>query len=275
MSTWSPTTVSRVIRTFPTSTSPVLVDTDSGQGFLKAIGNPEGPHALVSEFVGTQLAEWFGLPTFDYTLVELTEDDEIPFSNGELASPGPAFITRKEDGDTWSGNKDQLKLLSNPEDISRLIVFDTWIRNRDRFSTYTQGGVDRIRQNTRNVFLSIEGVESGRLGLRAMDHTHCFAVGSSLSKSLSNLDRIRDSRLFGVFPAFRSFVEREVVVASSASLRNFDRQTAKTIIESVPQEWDLDREVRSALLDFLVRRAEFVADTVERRLFPEGELFAT
>jgi len=66
------------------------------------MGNPEGPHALVSEYVGTQLAEWFGLSTFDYALVELT-DDEIPFAKGESATPGPAFITRKEDGETCSG----------------------------------------------------------------------------------------------------------------------------------------------------------------------------
>jgi len=253
----------------------VLVNTDAGQGFLKAMGNPEGPHALASEYVGTQLAEWFGLSTFDYALIELTDDDEIPFASGGLATPGPAFITRKEDGEAWSGGKAQLKLLSNPEDISRLIVFDTWIRNRDRYSTNPSGGFDCVRENIRNVFLGIENTEPGRLGLRAMDHTHCFSAGSSLSKSLSNLDTIRDSRLFGVFPAFRPFIERSSVATAIASLQGVTRPMVKKVIDKVPRQWDLDSEVRSALLDFIVRRAEFVASTVERRLFPEGELFAT
>ena len=54
-----------------------------------------GPHALASELVGTQLADWFGLPTFDYSIIRVETDEiELRFANGQLAQTGPAFITR-------------------------------------------------------------------------------------------------------------------------------------------------------------------------------------
>lgn len=75
--------------------------TDAGRSYIKAMGNPEGPHALACEYVGTQLARWFGLRTFDFALMNLEEIDEIPLDKGRLAMPGPAFVSRAEQGATW------------------------------------------------------------------------------------------------------------------------------------------------------------------------------
>jgi hypothetical protein len=48
--------------------SGACVETDAGEGFLKAMGNPESPHVLACELVGTLLAEWLGLPTLEARL---------------------------------------------------------------------------------------------------------------------------------------------------------------------------------------------------------------
>ena len=85
---WRPTTVRRFIKSFPTSVCTALVETDAGPGYLKAMGNPEGPHVLACEWVGTQLAKRLGLSTFDFALIAVTPEDEIPFAKGGKPSPG-------------------------------------------------------------------------------------------------------------------------------------------------------------------------------------------
>ena len=143
---WNPTHVKRFIQAFPTSACAALVETDAGKGYLKALGNDEGPHILACEWIGTKLAKWFGLSTFDAAIIQITEFDEIPFHNGNKAQIGPAFIARAEFGETWSGDAKQLDRIFNPEDISRLVVFDTWTLNCDRHSWQVTGLVRRQDQ---------------------------------------------------------------------------------------------------------------------------------
>ena len=131
-SEWCPTEIRRFIRSFPSGAGVILVETDEGKAFVKAIGNPGGEQVLACEFVGTQLAQWFGLSTFDFRLIEVREVPLLPFAQSGSAVPGPAFITRYEEGEHWSGTTRELKRLENPQDISRLVVFDTWTLNCDR-----------------------------------------------------------------------------------------------------------------------------------------------
>jgi hypothetical protein len=63
---WQPTRFVRFEEAFDTSVGTSIVVTDAGKAYLKALGNRQGPHALVCEWVGTRLADWFGLATFDY-----------------------------------------------------------------------------------------------------------------------------------------------------------------------------------------------------------------
>jgi len=68
----------------------------------------------------------------------------------DFAAPGPAFVSRKEPGGAWSGEKRILNSLLNPNDITKLLVLDTWILNADRFPPK---GMD-WKPNYDNVFLS-------------------------------------------------------------------------------------------------------------------------
>jgi len=181
-----PRIIRRVIRQWPTATRTVLVDTDQGEGYLKAIGgDPTGPHTLACEWVGTQLARWIGLRTFDFALIKVTEEDEIPLAGGDLAIPGVGFITRAERGAPWGGKVSELRRLANPEDIIRLVVFDTWTLNCDRY-------FPPRRPNRDNVFLSREGAPPKQFILKAIDHTHCFTCGRELSRRVSNIAHIKD-----------------------------------------------------------------------------------
>lgn len=260
---WRPTRFMSVVWSVETSTTPVRVDTDAGEGFLKALGNPEGPHALACEFVGNMLAEWMGLTTFDFAIMELTEDDEIQFANGDRATPGPAFISRALDGFSWGGDSKQLKSIVNPLEITGLVVLDTWTLNDDR---YAPGGG---RANRSNVFFVKSPGRTDGDRIVAMDFTHAFRHGQDINRKISFIERIQDTRVYGLFPEFKNFLNREEMQRLLRMLDNFDRATAEAIIRNIPSEWEVDGDGRSALATLITERAHFVAHYLESELWPE------
>ena len=231
---WNPTEIRRYISSRESSTQVILVNTDLGDGYLKAMGNPEGEHALACEFVGTQLARWFDLPTLEFGIVNVTDADRLPFhrKGKGLAKTGPAFITKADPGEPWGGKKRELKRLVNPNDISRLVVFDTWVCNTDRYSHNEDGSV---RRRIDNVFLS-ENAPAGKLLLRAVDHTHCFTSGREILAKNLGASLIRDNRVFGLFPEFETFLNRRAVREAAADLRQMTMATAKAIVSTIPAE---------------------------------------
>jgi hypothetical protein len=275
---WQPSTVRKFVKGFPTSARTALVETDIGLGYLKGMGGPEGLHILAAEVIATQLADWLGLPTFDCAIITLDEIDEIPFFDKDRnqtgqALPGAAFIARHERGGTWSGGKRDLLKLINPEDISALVVFDTWVLNCDRYAPKPKGEFGHPRVNRDNVFFS-EDAPEGQFLLKAMDHTHCFSCGRSWTRRLSQIDKLKEERIFGLFPEFRPFLKPEAVVRATDKMRSIDRATVAEMVELLPNDWDVSRGASDALIDLILGRAKFVADTIEKRIWPQGSLLA-
>jgi len=268
---WNPTTITAIIDRRLSSTQVLLVQTDQGRGFLKAMGNPEGPHALASDLVGTMLAKWFGLSTFEFAVIDVPEPSvlEIPFRDGGMAEPGPAFITRAVLGQNWSGGPRELKRLVNPEDLSALIVFDSWVKNRDRYFVEAEG---RVRFNYDNVFLSFEGEVKGRCRVLAMDHTHCFTGGRGelTAKNLSAISS-QDDCVYGYFPEFEPFVSREQIRHAAKKLRSFTSDDSMSIVNRVPREWDVGSPVRDAWAKFIHERSQYVSRTIEETLYPQRQ----
>lgn len=260
--TWHPTCITQFVEARKSSTQVVIVETDAGRGFLKAMGNPEGEHALACDWVGTQLAKWFGLSTLDQAIVEVDEFVEIRFLNGNLAELGPALVTRALRGDSWSGEPRQLTKLQNPDDISRLVVFDTWILNRDRHSAN--------RQNRDNVFLS---AEADRLELLAIDHTHCFGTsGGELTERVAHLGNCRDSAVYGLFPEFKKFLNKDVVAQCAKPLGRMNETIVERIVADIPGQWQVTDNAKDALVRFVVQQATYVAETIFKQLWPQLNL---
>jgi hypothetical protein len=269
---WPPTRFVRFVRGYDTSVETAQIITDAGPAFIKALGNRGGPHHLACDWVGTQLARWFGLATLEAGILTLTEDDAIPFLRGGRAAPGPAFVTRREDGQTWDGDPASLERIVNPEHVGRLVVFDTWVLNWDR-----QPPDDSRRPNFDNVFLSFESATAGRFLLKAIDHTHCFGCrAGELTTKVADISQVQDDRIYGLFPGFRPFVTKEAVSAACGSLRGLEREWVTGIVGSIPPAWDVSGAVRGKLAELIVRRAAFVAGTIMgslgASLWPQPEL---
>jgi len=251
---WPPTTVLRFVRCVPTSTTPVHVVTDAGDAFLKGLGNPRGPHVLACELVGTRLAQALGVPVLDFAVLDVDPEDDLPLPNGKRILPGPAFVTRKEEGTVWGGGDDELKRLQSRGDLAGLVVFDTWVLNVDRCPPQ---GIGR-RQNLDNVYLSTEGVKRGKLKVKAIDHGDCFALGRDLTPRIAHIDRCKDDRVFGLFPAFRSRLRRDDVEGVLERLKALKRSTIEAAVAEIPAEWEVERPARDALVELLVGRQQHV-----------------
>lgn len=251
---WPPTSVERYVSAVGSSTGVARVRTDAGDAFVKTLGNAQGPHALVREYVATALAKWFGLPTFEYALLRIDEIDEIRLGDGQMAQAGQAFAAKAHEGMTWSGDEKQLKLLENPEVITGLVVFDTWVLNRDRYSPQ---GMNR-QPNYDNVFFSSEGCAPGRYRLIAMDFTHCFGTGSSLTKHVKDIGNVKDESIYGLFPAFEAYLDGKSLRQALAKMGELQRTSVHAIISQVPNEWGLAEDAKDALLEFILQRAVFL-----------------
>jgi hypothetical protein len=141
---WQPSTILTAIEAFKTGSRVLRVETDQGEGFLKAMGEDIDPNVLACELVGTLLAHRLKLRTLTFTVIDVPGDMDLRFKDGKPVTAGPGFITRAEEGDTWGGSEGELDELDNPEDIGRLIVFDTWTMNCDR---YRPANGATLRQN--------------------------------------------------------------------------------------------------------------------------------
>lgn len=258
--TWQPTRLTTVADSIDTSTGVTEVDTDAGRAYIKVMGNRQGPHVLATDWMGTHLARWFGLSTFDVAILTLGPDDTFPLPRDYAAEPGPAFAARAQPGAPWGRTDEELDALVNPEDITRLVVFDTWTLNCDRHHHDTTVR----RPNYDNVYLSSENVESGKSRLIAMDHGLCFIrSGEDLTDKLSNIDKVQDDRVYGLFPEFRDRLFGSTIDLCVERLREMNKATAKAMIATIPKEWDVSEEVCEAWSELILRRADFVADNVK------------
>lgn len=239
--------------------------TDAGPAYIKGMGTPQGNHPLACEWIDTNLARWFGLPTFDCAILNLSPADEVLFHEKGKAAPGPAFVTRSMEGDKWGGGDEQLNLLDNPEAITRLVVLDTWLRNYDR---HPPAGLDFHSPKPDNVFLSGEGASSGRFRLIAMDFSHCLVTcfEAELDSHVADDSRVRDPGIYGFFPAFEKYLLKSELEASQQLLLTVNPGIIAPIIAEIPLEWDLGPATREGLVRFLSARAIFVADNSIKEL---------
>jgi hypothetical protein len=249
-----PTSINRFIGNRPTGASVVVVQTDAGPAFLKGLGNEAGPHALACELVGSLAADWLGLPTLDFAIVQVTDLDELPLSKDGQVEPGPAFVSAQVQGYPWGGDEASLSRLSNQPDLTRLMILDTWILNCDRYSVAD----GKVRQNLDNVFFMKEQ-SSTRPRLIAMDHTHAFTCGADLSTKINTVDRIQNPRRFGVFPQFAPHWDLATASDALTRLAGMTRGIARGFIDLIPKEWQVADTVRKSWADFLTRRGHWLA----------------
>jgi hypothetical protein len=256
---WQPGEIKYPIESFQTSTGVVRVKTDAGIGYLKALGNSQGPHSLVRELVGTSIAKFLGLKTLEFTTINVLPDDEILLGTGEIAQCGPAFITKEEP--TAISGLVEMKKIGNKNHFAGLIIADTLLLNRDRFPGIVSG-----KPNYDNLMFSKSAPENKKYELIAMDFSHCMHISQSINRTLKQIDSVKNESICGLFPDFKDFINAESIAHFKDKLQDLDESCVNTILEVVPPEWDFNQTTKEIVHDFLVGRAYFLYDNIERLL---------
>jgi hypothetical protein len=111
--------------------------------------------------------------------------------------------------------------------------------------------------------------------LRVMDFTHAFTWGEPLDRRLGYQEKIKDPRIYGLFPEFRKYIDRVEMTRCLALLDRFRREDANRIVATVPGRWDVNTETRRALSTFLYERAHFIQLTLAENLglWEQQEIF--
>lgn len=260
-----------------TNMGPAIVMTDAGRAYVKPLAPDVNPHSLAVELVCTRLAAWFGLPVLDHCLLTLGATDTFPRPSGGTSSPGPAFCTRAVEATRWDGTPETLARIANKEAIARLVVFDTWTRNEDRFPPIDATGATQSQRgpNLGNVLLVREPPRAKRLRLVAMDFGHALVGGRELPTKPYGIDADKCEWVYGLFPEFRSHVTHDLVEGAVRTLNMLRQADVETAV-SIPPEWDVSDAARTAMCQHLYGRARYLVDTIKDRLqplcFPQGLL---
>ena len=254
---WQPSRLVRVERSFDTSMGTTRIKTDASLAYIKTMGNRQGPHALASELVASLLAKWFGLAVPDFSIMHLPEESCFELPRGVSTEAGPAFVSRHVEGRTWQGSVDELRELENETDITRLMVFDTWVRNCDRHPP----DLNARNPNYANVYLGNTD-RTDRSRLYAIDHTHCFDCGRDFTERLSDIGKVKDQATYGLFPAFVPFIDDGELHWCMSLLRSLTREMVDGMVSQIPGEWQVDAGAGSALASQIHGRAGFIADRI-------------
>jgi hypothetical protein len=89
---------------------------------------------------------------------------------------------------------------------------------------------------------------------------------------VADIGFVQEEGCYGLFPAFLPRLSRDVMRRAVRTLRAVTREEMGRFVEEIPRAWDVSRTTRDALLEYLFRRAAFVADHIEGWIWRQREL---
>ncbi|WP_417843864.1 HipA family kinase [Thalassospira sp.] len=267
-SAWKPKTINRSIETIPTSTNVCKVATDCGIGFLKGLGRAGG-QALACELVGTELAAWLGLPTLEFSIIDLNNNSSILLKELEIPfSSGPAFISKQLTGlITWDETEKMLEAVHNKSCITGIVIFDTWVMNFDRCGP--QAGYHEVNLDN----YAFAPCRRGKIELLAIDHTHIFAEGD-LWEEIFDPNFSSTDEIYGLHHHFTPYMYYESAIPYLEKLNNIDENHILNIVKSVPSEWGNTPARTEKWVNCICDRARIVARTMPQRIFRQPDLLS-
>lgn len=260
----SPLEVQRVTRTFTSSSRPARVLTDVGPGFVKGLRSPAGDGSLAAELVAAELATLMGLSVPPFAIIRDPKLD-VPMSDWRIPVMNPPlFFSQEVEGTPSDGTDVFLSRLDRPEDLAKLVVFDTWVRNVDRWAPIGHGDINRDN-------LLFGPVGRGAFRAYPIDHASCFVSGTF--EELDTEGPLIDEEVYGLFPEFHPYLTPNLVAAAVETMLAVTADNVREIVNSVPAQWGMTAHVRSQLCDLITQRAHRVAEFVPPLLVDEPMMY--
>lgn len=106
--------------------------------------------------------------------------------------------------------------------------------------------------------------------LLAIDHSHAITDGRSIGASLTHIEAIKDTQLYGLFDEFRWFLSQSTIFAASASIDRITDNQIDSVISEIPVQWQVDAKQRAAIRIFLCERRNYLRNTLVEALLAEA-----
>jgi len=207
----------------------------------------------VNEWVAGSLALQINLPTPNIVQVNISKEiielsDALKKRNIQSGlHVGIERLPKEVSWDFQYVNDKMLvgKTLVNADDLYGVITFDNWVLNSDR-------------NNQGNNMIQI--LNDSQMKFIMIDFGHCFTNNTWDQK----LNEVKNSEnLVPIFPFIKNrlidFKEFEKWISI---IEQFDENTIKRIIESVPKSWNLSENERVLLLDFIKSRKQLIRQII-------------
>ncbi|MCA0989993.1 HipA family kinase [Guptibacillus hwajinpoensis] len=236
-------------------TKPHLFKCDDGYIYVvKLVSNPVGKKILAHEHIANGLAKYLGLPVAEGESIFLSEDVIKQISENQISStpPGPHFGCLYYKNAVRPTTERRIKKCTNLDQMAGIIVFDHWVRNRDRHSNYFNLIID-------------EGEEHNKIYM--IDHAGCFFSSIRSSKRLKKTAGYMDVFWGDLYKEFKSYLkEKELFYYYISAIEQFPDNEIKAIVNSTPPEWESDPEELEALAAYLIQRKEKLREPINQLL---------
>jgi hypothetical protein len=222
-----------------------------------------GSATLVSELVASELASWIGLRVPPFAVLRQCQIELTMQRNGVAMAP-PLFFSLAVDGSPHVESDTFLSRLRQPGDVALLVIFDTWVRNWDRF----YDGDD----NADNL-LYVKAAGRRKYDIVPIDHSSCF-IGGDVDFPIGPAPEhwTFDPGIYGKFPSFDPYIDGKTVKRAVSRLSQLERDFVVEVVNSVPPEWGLGPNAARSLIDLICERADYVVNTIEARLVDQLDL---
>lgn len=148
--------------------------------------------------------------------------------------------------------------MSNRDDFSGLVLADTLLLNKDRFPGIIDGN-----PNYDNLLFT-KASRGTLYEIIAMDFSHCMHSSTMICKKLTMIDTIKNETIVGAFPEFSRYLTLSALRIFKERLKLLDENKINSILSAIPPEWELNTTLKGYILTFLVQRASFLYDNIER-----------
>ena len=89
---------------------------------------------------------------------------------------------------------------------------------------------------------------------------------------MPDLSLIEDETVYGLYPEFESFMIPRYVAAATTHLSSLNRSFVEECVNSVPSEWNMSAGSRANTVEFICARAEYVVNTISKKIVDAPEL---
>ncbi|RFU62968.1 HipA family kinase [Peribacillus glennii] len=226
---------------------PQIIFMNNGKEYLvKFKNNPQGNRMLMSEYVGTLLAQHLGLPTIPFEIVYVPKEfitenklDSFQFKHGNQFA---SLYIENCSGLWFQPNKEQV---INREMLAGIVVFDFWLRNEDRDAS--------------NILL--QPSPKPNFYIHMIDHGNCYPRKSTLLEIINNPKRLKLSVVHNWCMSMLD--DKEELTFYLNKIVNFNNDLVRELIYSIPDDWGISDEVKKEFYTDIIEAKQVLPKVVE------------